>query len=485
MKAKKTSDRQIISRMNEIFNRQKQSYMANPMPSAASRIEKINHLKKALMRNSEAIVETMRKDFSCKPFVESAGEVIQVADRCKYTVRNVEKWMKPEKRKMNLAMLPGKARIIYQPLGVVGNMVPYNGPIYVACVPLITALAAGNNCMLKMPEGAPATSQLFETIISEAFSADSVAVINGGPEVAAAFSSLPFDHIVFTGSISTGRKVLKAAAENLCPVTLELGGKNPVIIDRDFPVALAAERICYGKSLNGGQVCIGPDSVLIPRGKEDEFKSAYSEVYKKFFPSLNNNPDCTGMGGAARLKRIQSIIKDAESKGASVLFLSDEKITDGTTKHAQVLISGVKDNMIAAREELFGPVLLVIPYDSLDDAIEYVNKRVYTRESPLALYYFGYKKANQKKILNETHSGGVTINDVFIHGGINDLPFGGLGHSGMGQYGGREGFLTLSKARGAVIRPRSRSAYTITRIMYPPFSSGRLEKIIRKTLHLS
>lgn len=476
LKTNNTTNEHIILRMNEIFNSQKHSYSLNPMPSASSRIEKIIKLKTMLVKNADAFAEAVKKDFSSKPAVEVLGEIVSICDSSKYITARIKKWMKPEKRRMTLAMQPGKAKIIYQPLGVVGNMVPFNAPVFTACIPLITAISAGNNCMLKMPEGTPSTSLLFEHLISETFPEEHVAVINGGPDIAAAFAALPFNHIIFTGSGKTGKKIMMAAAENLTPVTLELGGKSPVIIDRDFPVDLAAERICFGKSVNGGQVCIGPDYVLVPEEKEKDFQTAYANVFQTFYPFVNNNPDYTAINNDIHLKRIKNIIEDAKSKGASLKTLSDEKITDGTRKHPQVLISGVTEDMTATKEELFGPILMIIPYDNFNDAIEYIKKK----ERPLALYYFGFNKKHREKVLYETHSGGVTINDVLAHGGINDLPFGGVGGSGMGQYGGREGFLTFSKAKAVVTRPEFR--YTITKILYPPYTSRWLEKLLRIVL---
>lgn len=456
--------------MEAIFRKQKQAYALDPMPPAATRIEKIIKLKKMITRNAGGFVKALNDDYSSKSSVEILAEMAQIAETSKYITKRIKKWMKPEKRKMLFSLHPGKARIIYQPLGVVGNMAPFNAPVFTACIPLMTAMAAGNNCMIKMPETTPATSLLFEKLVAETFPEDSVAVINGGPDIAASFAGLPFDHIIFTGSSSTGRKVMASAAENLTPVTLELGGKSPVIIDRDFSIDLAAERICFGKSLNAGQVCIGPDYVLLPKEKEKDFKIAYQKAFQKFYPSINENPHYTAISSNVHLDRIKALIEDAASKGATVLPLSSESITDGTRKHAQVLISGITEDMLAAKEELFGPVLLIIPYDTFNDAIEYVNKR----ERPLALYYFGLDKDHRRKVLYETHSGGVTINDVLTHGGINDLPFGGVGQSGMGQYGGREGFLSFSKAKAVVIRPRFR--YTMTGFFYPPYAGSWLEK---------
>jgi coniferyl-aldehyde dehydrogenase len=450
---------------------QQQGYRNETMPAAVLRIERLKRLKRMLLDNKEVLMAAMAEDFSARSRNEMLlAEFMSVANLIDYMCKRVKLWMKPEKRHLSLMMQPGRAQVFYQPLGVVGNMVPFNYPIQLACSPLATAMAAGNRCMIKMPEATPRTSALFERLIAETFSADLVAVVNGGPDVAAEFSSLPFDHLIFTGAGSIGKHVMRAAADNLTPVTLELGGKSPVIIDRDFPLQEAAERICYGKSLNAGQTCVAPDYVMVPHDKLEAFADAYKAAFNRFYPSINSNPDYTAVVSEHHQQRLQAWLDDARDMGAQVMPLSDEQIEDGSRRTVPVLVTQTQESMSIIREEIFGPALILLPYDDLDQAMAYINER----ERPLALYYFGFDKKRQRSVLENTHSGGVVFNEVVFHVAVDDLPFGGIGPSGMGHYHGKEGFLALSKPKAVLYKPR----FNGMRMMYPPYNNALPNKII-------
>ena len=362
------------------------------------------------------------------------------------------------RRSVGLAFQPAAAKVVYQPLGVVGVIVPWNYPLYLAFGPLIGALAAGNRVMIKMSESTPATSQLVKELLARIFPEDMVAVVLGEAEVGQAFSRLPFDHLLFTGATSIGKHVMRAAAENLVPVTLELGGKSPAIVSADVPLADAAERIAFGKTMNAGQTCVAPDYVLVPIERLEGFVSAYREAVLRLYPRLADNPDYSAIINARQLKRLQDYLDDARAKGARVMPLFD---APQQRRMPHCLLLEVKEQMRVMQEEIFGPLLPIVPYGELDEALAYVN----ARPRPLALYYFGYDRGEQQRVLEGTHSGGVCLNDTLLHVAQDDLPFGGIGPSGMGHYHGHEGFLTFSKARAVFAKQRFNAA----RLIYPPY----------------
>ncbi|MFC6981782.1 aldehyde dehydrogenase family protein [Microbulbifer taiwanensis] len=312
----------------------------------------------------------------------------------------MKKWMKPARRAVGLQFQPASAQV-YQPLGVVGVIVPWNYPLFLSIGPLTGALAAGNRVMIKMSESTPATGRLLKDLLARIFPEDQVAVVLGEVDVGVAFSKLPFDHLLFTGATSVGKHVMRAAAENLTPVTLELGGKSPAIVSDSVPMKDAAERIAFGKSLNAGQTCVAPDYVLVPSRRVEEFVSQYKEVVQGFFPRLSDNPDYTAIINERQLGRLRGYLDDAREKGATLVPL----FAEGQQRRLpQTLLLNVSDDMKVMQEEIFGPLLPVIPYERLEDALAYVNQR----PRPLALYYFGYDKAQQQRVLHETHSGGVS-----------------------------------------------------------------------------
>ncbi|HSC84716.1 MAG TPA: aldehyde dehydrogenase family protein, partial [Pseudomonas sp.] len=290
----------------------------------------------------------------------------------------------------------------------------------------------------------------------------------GEADVGQAFSKLPFDHLLFTGATSIGRHVMRAAADNLVPVTLELGGKSPAIVSADVPLADAAERIAFGKTMNAGQTCVAPDYVLVPQERVEGFIAAYRAVVQRFYPQLSDNPDYTAIVNERQLNRLKGYLADAESKGARIVSLFPQ---DQGRRMAHSLVLDVNDEMKLMQDEIFGPLLPIVPYQRIEDAFAYINDR----PRPLALYYFGYNKAEQQRVLHETHSGGVCINDTLLHVAQDDMPFGGVGPSGMGHYHGHEGFLTFSKAKGVFIKQRFNAA----KFIYPPYGTG-IQKLIQK-----
>ncbi len=453
----------------KLFHAQRQAYAAHPMPPAAQRQQWLKALGDVLNSERQALIAAISEDFSNRSADETLlAELMPSLHGIHYASRHLKAWMKPSRRKVGLAFQPASAKVVYQPLGVVGVIVPWNYPLYLAIGPLVGALAAGNRVMLKLSEATPATGQLLKTLLARVFPQDLVCVVLGEAEVGMAFSRLPFDHLLFTGATSIGKHVMRAAAENLTPVTLELGGKSPAIVSSDVPLKDAAERIAFGKTLNAGQTCVAPDYVLVPQERVGSFVEAYRQAVRGFYPSLVDNPDYTAIINDRQLNRLNGYISDATSKGALLVPLFEQN--QGRRLGHSVLLN-VNDEMTVMQDEIFGPLLPIVPYSGLDQAFAYINQR----PRPLALYYFGYDKAEQQRVLQETHSGGACLNDTLLHVAQDDLPFGGIGPSGMGQYHGHEGFLTFSKAKGVLVKQRLNAA----RLIYPPYGTA-IQKLIHK-----
>lgn len=462
-------NQQQIEALGPLLAAQRAAYRANPMPSAEQRRAWLKALRELILSEKQALIEAVSRDFSNRAAEETLlAEIMPSLHGIDYASKRLGKWMKPSRRSVGLAFQPAAAKVVYQPLGVVGVIVPWNYPLYLAFGPLIGALAAGNRVMIKMSESTPATSQLVKELLARIFPEEMVAVVLGEAEVGQAFSRLPFDHLLFTGATSIGKHVMRAAAENLVPVTLELGGKSPAIVSADVPLADAAERIAFGKTMNAGQTCVAPDYVLVPQDRLEGFVAAYRAAVQRFYPKLENNPDYTAIINERQLGRLKGYIADAEAKGAQLvpLFPGDQG-----RRLAHSLVLNVSDEMKLMQEEIFGPLLPIVPYQRLDEAFAYINDR----PRPLALYYFGYDKGEQQRVLHETHSGGVCLNDTLLHVAQDDMPFGGVGPSGMGHYHGHEGFLTFSKAKGVLIKQRFNAA----RLIYPPYGTS-IQKLIQK-----
>lgn len=455
-----------VGRLRALFDAQRAAYLQRPYPTADERIEHLDRLKPLLLDNIDALTAAVKKDFGHRSEDETKlAELVTSLEAIKYYRKRLRKWMKPQKRAVGSAGFPGSASVIYQPLGVVGVIVPWNYPLYLALGPLIAALAAGNRVMIKMSEFTPHTGELLAQLIAKTFAEDHVTVVNGEVEMGAAFSRLPFDHLLFTGSTSVGRHIMRAAADNLTPVTLELGGKSPALISDSFPMKDAAERIAFGKCFNAGQTCVAPDYVLCPANKLDEFVDAFREQVSRMYPTMVNNPDLTSVVNERQYQRLQGYLHDAREKGARLVEINpaNEDFT-GTRKMPFTLVLDSTSDMKVTQDEIFGPIMIVMPYTHLDEAIDYIN----ARPRPLALYYFDWNTSRANDVLTRTHSGGVCLNDTVSHVGIDDVPFGGIGESGMGHYHGPEGFLTFSKAK-AVFR---KGRINPTRYLLPPFGRG-------------
>ncbi|WP_294739670.1 coniferyl aldehyde dehydrogenase [uncultured Pseudomonas sp.] len=462
-------DSQALDQLQDLFDAQRRAYAANPMPPAAQRQQWLKALLDLLSDERQALINAISSDFSHRSADETLfAELMPSLHGIHYASKHLKGWMKPSRRAVGIAFQPASAKVIYQPLGVVGVIVPWNYPLYLAIGPLVGALAAGNRVMLKLSESTPATGQLLKALLAKIFPEDLVCVVLGEAEVGMAFSKLRFDHLLFTGATSIGKHVMRAAAEHLTPVTLELGGKSPAIVSADVPLKDAAERIAFGKALNAGQTCVAPDYVLVPEDRVDGFVEAYSKAVRGFYPTLADNPDYTAIINERQLARLNGYVKDATDKGATLVPLYDQ---GQDRRMAHSLLLNVSDDMTVMQDEIFGPVLPIVPYRGLDQAFAYINQR----PRPLALYYFGYNKAEQNRVLHETHSGGVCLNDTLLHVAQDDMPFGGIGPSGMGHYHGHEGFLTFSKAKGVLIKQRLNAA----KLIYPPYGKS-IQKLIQK-----
>ncbi|PHY93111.1 coniferyl aldehyde dehydrogenase [Acetobacter pomorum] len=448
--------------LHRILDSQRTAFLHAGPPDLKQRRTDLRRLKAEILKRRMQIVHALKTDFGQRSERESAiVELIPLVQSINYMIRHVGHWMKPERRHVSAYFQCGWARVVHQPVGVVGIIAPWNYPISLALVPLATAIAAGNRAMLKPSEFTPATSAVIGEIVQTIFPPEQISVVMGDGEVGAAFSALPFDHILFTGSTVVGRKVAEAAARNLTPVTLELGGKSPVVIEPGFSMQRVAERVAFGKLTNAGQTCVAPDYVLVQEDDKEAFAAAYQIAVKKLHPGeYVGSPDYTAILNQHHYERLSGLIHDAEAHGAQVIRMG----SDSAPSHvlAPVLILNVKPEMAVMQEEIFGPVLPVLTYKNLDEAIAFIN----ARPRPLALYYFGDKCAEREKLLKRTVSGNVTINGTLLHYAQDDLPFGGVGDSGIGAYHGKEGFMALTHPRGIYKQGRLNAAT----LLQPPFN---------------
>lgn len=473
-----------INDMRATLDRQRQLCTTEGAVSVELRIDRLNRAIDLIFDNRDIIVDTLGQDFGHRSSHQSLMSDIYATIEClKHSKKHLKKWMKAEKRKAPFPMnlLGAKARVEFQPKGVVGIIGTWNFPLNTVFSPLAGVLAAGNRAMIKCSEVTPKTGELLATLTPKYFSNDEIAVFNGGPEVGAQFSALPFDHIIFTGATSIARHILRAAADNLTPVTLELGGKSPVILSKSYPIQDAVERIFGGKILNVGQVCLSPDYVFVPEDQLEAFTQAASAYITSMFPTLRDNPDYTSVVNERHYQRLQSYLADAREKGGDVREINpaneDFSQQQGTFKIPLTLVVNPSDDMLVMQEELFGPVICIKTYRQVEECIDYVN----ARPRPLALYYFGKDQAEQQHILDHTVSGAVTINDVIFHVSCEDLPFGGIGPSGMGNYHGADGFKTFSHAKA--IYKQSNINFQKLGGMVPPYgekADKTLKAMIRK-----
>ena len=459
----------LLSDLHLLLDKQRQAYAAHPYPPLEQRQQWLKSLRQLLSDEREVLIDAISQDFSHRSADETLfAELMPSLHGIDYTLKHLKRWMKPSARSVDVMFQPASAHVMYQPLGVIGIIVPWNYPLYLAMGPLIGALAAGNRVMLKLSEFTPATGRLLKDLLGRIFPEDCVAVVLGEADVAVAFSGLAFDHLLFTGSTQVGKLVMRAAAEHLTPVTLELGGKSAAIVSADVPLKDAAQRIAWGKSLNAGQTCIAPDYVLVPENRVQGFVDAYRQVMHSFYPTLIDNPDYTAIINERQLARLEHLKTDAVAKGARLIPLYEQ---GQGRRMTHCLVLDVNDDMQVMQEEIFGPLLPVVAYRDLEQALAYITER----PRPLALYYFGYNKVEQQRVLQNSHSGGVCINETLLHVAVDDLPFGGVGPSGMGRYHGHEGFLTFSHAKSVLAKQRVNSSLAI----YPPYGR-KLGRLVQK-----
>ncbi len=450
--------------IQHLLEAQRDAFLRDGPPSAAQRRGDLDTLRKAIVAHRDEIAAAIGKDFGHRSRQETfALELAPLVEGIRYLRHNVARFMRPQRRGVALHFLPGSARVLYQPLGVVGIISPWNYPVGLALMPLATALAAGNRAMLKPSEITPTTAELMVRILGEVFPSEQVAMVTGDMEVGKAFATLPFDHLLFTGSTNVGRSIMHAASDNLVPVTLELGGKSPAIIEAGSRLDIAARRIAFGKLGNAGQTCIAPDYALVAEPEVEAFVVAYGQAVAKLYPDISVNPDYTSIVSDHHFARLRRLLEDARAKGARIIEIGESAAERRTHPRTLLptLVLDVTDEMNVMKEEIFGPILPVVSYRSLEEAVATVN----ARPRPLALYFFGPDGPGRRLVLERTTSGGVTVNDTLLHFGQDDLPFGGVGASGMGAYHGPEGFRTMSHAKGVF----TQATLNGTDLIRPPF----------------
>lgn len=461
--------KETLREMRDLFERQQSSFRRCAPLGFGKRLEALDLLLQSLVNHQDAIVEAVAADFGRRSARETLLlEIFPLLDEIRFVRRNLRRWMQPRNAWANWQFLPSRTKIIYQPLGVVGVIGTWNFPVLLTMSPLANAIAAGNHVLVKPSEHAPATAAILGRMMKEAFPEEYVAVVTGGPEVASIFSSLPFDHILFTGCERVGKLVMKAAAENLTPVTLELGGKSPALVHESYPMGTGANRICSAKFWNAGQTCIAPDYVLVPSNRVEEFVRECETVLKKRFPDAASNADYTGLIREAAWERMRDLADDARRKGARVVQVEskDGGVPEGRRFYPPTLILDANDSMRVMQEEIFGPLLPIVTYSSFEDALSFIN----ARPRPLALYYFDRNRSRIRKVLDQTISGGAAINDCIFHFVQHQLPFGGVGPSGMGAYHGFDGFCAFSKKKGVLLQ-NSFVGMFFDAVLKPPYTS--------------
>lgn len=432
-------------------------------PDYAQRRDDLQRLREALKRRLPEMADTIAADFGHRSRHESLiADGMTVLNEIDHLASHLRRWMKPKRVGVGWRFWPARAEIRQAPVGVVGVIAPWNYPVNLALIPLATAIAAGNHVYLKPSEHTPRTTAFLRSLLAEVFPPERVAVAAGGAEVAGAFAALPFDHLVFTGSTAVGRKVMAAAAPNLTPLTLELGGKSPAIVCDDFPVEQAAARLATGKWFNGGQTCIAPDYVLlVGRNRRDALVQALRGQIAARYGDLSDAGDFTRIINDGQFARLDGYLDDARQRGHEVIPLAP-KHDRAQRLFAPTVVIEPGDDAKVMQDEIFGPILPIRTVDSLDEALAYVN----AHDRPLALYPFSHDRARVEQILRSTLAGGVTVNDTVLHFGINALPFGGIGPSGMGAYHGRSGFDAMSKALPVLWQPRRAGSD----LLKPPYS---------------
>ncbi|BEN26449.1 MULTISPECIES: coniferyl aldehyde dehydrogenase [Serratia] len=465
----------ILMTMEQRLAAQRHAFLRDGAPTIAQRKAALRRLRSAILAQRGALTAAVSADFGHRsPYETEILEILVTVQAIDYLLRNLKRFMQPERRHVALPYQAGRAYVQYQPKGVIGVMAPWNYPFSLTFIPLATALAAGNRVMLKPSELTPHTSQLIETMLAALFPADEVAVVTGGPDVGAGFSELAFDHLVFTGSTAIGRQIMQAAGKNLVPLTLELGGKSPAVVAPGAVNARTVNSLAFGKLSNAGQTCIAPDFLLIHQDDVENFIALYDAAVKAFYPDGPTSHDYGAIINDRHYHRLQDLLTDAQARGARIVPVGHrpDSAVERPKTLAPTLIVGAPDDSRIMQEEIFGPLLPIRTYAAFDEAIDVIN----AGPRPLALYYFGPGGALQDRLLARTTSGNVSVNATLLHFAQDDLPFGGIGPSGMGAYHGVEGFRALSHAKGVFIQSRWR----FTDLLRAPF--GRLADAVLKVM---
>ena len=452
--------------MQHTLEKQKIQSRRQIYPSLSMRIDRLDRMLDMMLEYQSRIPEALSEDFGHRPeMLTKFAELAATFDSIHFIKKNLKSWMKPERRKATppFNLFGAKAYIQYQPVGVVGIISPWNYPFNLTFGPLAVVLAAGNRAMIKPSEYTPRSSSLMKSMINKYFDADEVEVFPGDASVGQEFSSLHFDHLLFTGSTSVAKKVMEAASKNLVPVTLELGGKSPAIIGESADLKKASDRIWNGKLMNAGQTCIAPDYVYVKEEVLGDWMEATNNSISLMYPSIFDNDDYTSVVNEGHYARLDGYIEDAKNKGADVIEINPANESEKShNKMMPTIILNATDDMLVMQEEIFGPIMPVKTYNQIDEVVDYIN----LHERPLGLYYFGNKKSEEEFVMSNTVSGGAALNDVIFQFIQDDLPFGGIGPSGMGNYHGIEGFRTFSHARGVY---KQTSFETVLKLMRPPF----------------
>ena len=471
---------EVINEMHRVLELQKSLNIKEGAPDLELRKDRLDRVIAMVGKYDKHIVKAVNEDFGNRdPVMSAVTEVASVIGPMEHAKKNLRKWMKTEKRKAAIAplgsalsLLGAKAEVRYQPKGVVGAISPWNFPMNLALAPLAGILSAGNRVMHKPSELTPSTSDLLKQMIEEYFDEAEMAVFVGDAEVGAAFSGLAFDHMIFTGGTSIAKHVMKAASENLVPLTLELGGKSPVVVGKNAKIKDTAQRVMQGKTMNAGQICLAPDYALVPEEKVEEFVKASVEVTSEMYPEMKDNDDFTSIINQRHFDRIQGYIEDAKEKGAEVVEINPSNEDFNQQPHHKIpptIVLNPSDDMKIMQEEIFGPVLPVKTYKDVNEPVNYIN----SKDRPLGLYYFGEDNTEKEFVLENTTSGGVTVNDVISHIQMEDLPFGGVGPSGMGSYHGYDGFKEFSHAK-AVYKQSKLNLMKLAGLV-PPYKKKRIK----------
>ena len=462
-----------VSELRPTLDRLRAAWLAR-RPDYNQRRDDLLRLRAVFKARLGAMTAAVSADFGHRSeHVSLISDGMTVFGDIDHLLAHLRRWMRPERRSVGWKFWPARAEVRFEPVGVVGVLAPWNYPINLSLVPLATAIAAGNHVYLKPSEHTPRTSELLRELLAEVFPPERVAVALGGVETASAFAALPFDHLLYTGSTAVGRKVMAAAAPNLTPLTLELGGKSPAVIGADYPIAKAAARLLTGKLLNAGQTCVAPDYVLVPAARRDALVQALrAEVQRRYLPDFATSIDTTSIVNEAQYRRLRGYLADAQERGLEVVELAtvDAAQADAQRLFAPTLVLEPDADASVMREEIFGPILPIKSYRTLGEAIDWINRH----DRPLALYHFSNDKAETEILLRRTLAGSVAINDSVVQFAINALPFGGIGPSGMGHYHGREGFLTFSK----VLPVFRQSRFTALDLLKPPYT-GFVDRLVR------